>query len=156
MRYKMKNILLVYPEVPGNTYWSFKHALKFVHKKSSMPPLGLITIAALIPPEYNIRLVDINIGLLMEEDVLWADAVFISAMIIQKESFIKVVSTCNRLHVPVVAGGPYPTSSYDKIEGVDHFLLGEVEDTLKTFLSDYENGCAKKTYSQGGRPDLSN
>lgn len=156
MGYKMKNILLVYPEVPGNTYWSFKHALKFVHKKSSMPPLGLITIAALIPEKYNLRLIDMNTGPLIEKDILWADAVFISAMIIQKESFIKAVSACKRLHVPVVAGGPYPTSSYNEIQDVDHFVLGEVEDTLKIFLDDYENGCAKKIYLPGRRPDLSN
>jgi len=156
MRDKMKNILLVYPEVPGNTYWSFKHALKFVDKKSSMPPLGLVTIAAIIPPEYNLRLIDMNIGPLKEKDILWADAVFISAMIVQKESFLKAVSACKSLHVPVVAGGPYPTSGYNEIEGVDHFVLGEVEDTLKIFLADYENGCAKKIYSPGSRPDLSN
>lgn len=153
---KMKNILLVYPEVPGNTYWSFKHALKFVHKKSSMPPLGLITIAALIPEKYNLRLIDMNTGSLEEKDILWADAVFISAMIIQKESFIKAVSTCKRLRVPVVAGGPYPTSSHNEINDVDHFVLGEVEDTLKIFLDDYENGCAKKMYFPVRWPDLSN
>jgi len=156
MVYKMKNILLVYPEVPGNTYWSFKHALKFVHKKSSMPPLGLITIAALIPEKYNLRLIDMNTGPLMDDEILWADAVFISAMIIQKESFIKAVSACKRLNVPVVAGGPYPTSSYNEIQDVDHFVLGEVEETLKIFLDDYENGRAKKTYIPGRRPDLSN
>ncbi len=152
----MKNLLLVYPEVPGNTYWSFKHALKFVHKKSSMPPLGLITIAALIPDKYNLRLIDMNTGSLLEKDILWADAVFISAMSIQKESFIKVVAACRCLKVLVVAGGPYPTSSYKEIEDVDHFVLGEAEDTLKIFLDDYENGCAKKIYSPGIRPDLSN
>jgi len=152
----MKNILLVYPEVPGNTYWSFKHALKFVHKKSSMPPLGLITIAALIPQEYNLRLIDMNTGPLSENEILWADVVFISAMIIQKESFIKAVSACKRLHVPVVAGGPYPTSSYNEIHDVDHFVLGEVEETLKTFLDDYEKGRANKIYFPGRRPDLSN
>lgn len=151
----MKNILLVYPEVPGNTYWSFKHALKFVHKKSSMPPLGLITIAALIPEKYNLRLIDMNITPLTEKDILWSDAVFISAMIIQKESFVKAVSACKRLKVPVIAGGPYPTSSYNEIPDVDYFVLGEVEETLKIFLDDYENGCAKKIYIPGSRPDLS-
>jgi radical SAM superfamily enzyme YgiQ (UPF0313 family) len=152
----MKNILLVYPEVPDNTYWSFKHALKFVHKKSSMPPLGLISIAALIPDKYSLRLIDMNIGPLLEKDILWADGVFISAMTIQKESFNKAVSACRRLNVPVVAGGPYPTSSFTEIPDVDHFVLGEVEDTLKIFLDDYENGCAKKIYFPKIRPDLLN
>jgi radical SAM superfamily enzyme YgiQ (UPF0313 family) len=152
----MKNILLVYPEVPENTYWSFKHALKFVHKKSSMPPLGLITIAALIPDKYCLRLIDMNIGPLLDNDIRWADAVFISAMSIQKDSFMKSVSACKRLNVTVVAGGPYPTSCHKEIQDVDHFILGEVEDTLKIFLDDYENGRAKKIYLPETRPDLSN
>ena len=152
----MENILLVYPEVPGNTYWSFKHALKFVHKKSSMPPLGLITIAALIPEKYNLKLIDINIEPLAKEHILWADLVFVSAMMVQKDSFVDVVSACNHFNVSVVAGGPYPTSCYSKIPGVTHFVLGEVEEILTVFLDDYENGCAKKIYFPDKRPDLSN
>ncbi|MBW1846393.1 MAG: B12-binding domain-containing radical SAM protein [Deltaproteobacteria bacterium] len=150
----VKNILLVYPEVPTNTYWSFKYALKFLKKKSAMPPLGLITLAALFPENYNLRLIDMNIEPLNEKDIQWADAVFVSAMIIQKESLKKVIADCNRLKTPVVSGGPYATSSYQEIDGVDHFVLGEVEDTFKNFLQDLEKGNAKKIYRQPERPDI--
>lgn len=151
----MKNILLVYPEVPNNTYWSFKYALKFVNKMSAMPPLGLITVAALFPEEYNLKLIDLNIEPLQEKDIIWADAVFVSAMIVQKDSLQEVVSFCNRLETPVIAGGPYPTSSHEEINGVDHFVLGEVEDTFKDILTELENGTAKRVYPRPERPDVS-
>jgi len=150
----IKNILLVYPEVPTNTYWSFKYALKFLKKKSAMPPLGLITLAALFPEDCDIRLIDMNIEPLKDSDILWADAVFVSAMIIQKESMKKVVRDCNRLNTPIVAGGPYPTSSFQEIEGVDHFVLGEVEDTFNKFLLDLDKGTAQKIYPPPARPDI--
>lgn len=150
----MKKILLVYPEVPGNTYWSFKHALKFVGKKSAMPPLGLITVAAMLPDDYRLKLVDMNIEPLKSEDIQWADAVFISAMIVQKESFRKVVVISNRLETPVIAGGPYAASHYREISGVDHFVLGEVEETFDRFLGDWEKGAAAKVYPAGSPPDL--
>jgi radical SAM superfamily enzyme YgiQ (UPF0313 family) len=149
-----KKALLVYPEVPKNTYWSFSHTLKFINKKSAMPPLGLITVAALFPDEYDLKLVDMNIEQLTETQIQWADAVFISAMIVQKESFEKVVARCNRHGTPVVAGGPYATSGYRDIEGVDHFVLGEAETVFADFLNDFARGCAKKVYHFSERPDL--
>jgi len=152
---KFKNMLLVYPKVPPNTYWSFKYALEFINKKSAMPPLGLITVAALFPEKYNLKLIDMNIEPLKEKDILWADAVFISAMIVQKKSMEHVVQQCNRLNTAVVAGGPYPTSSCQEISGVDHLILGEVEDTFKDILSDLENGVAQKVYTAVKRPDIS-
>lgn len=148
------NILLVYPKIPTNTYWSFKYALRFLKKKSAMPPLGLITLAALFPDNYNLRLIDMNIEALDDKDIQWADAVFVSAMIIQKESLKKVIANCKRLNTPVVAGGPYPTSSYQEIDGIDHFVLGEVEDTFKNFLRDLEKGNAKKLYHKPKHPDI--
>ncbi len=152
---RYKNILLVYPRVPSNTYWSFKYALKFIRKKSAMPPLGLITLAALFPEGYDLKLVDLNIEPLEDNDILWADAVFISAMIVQQESMREVISRCNRLHKKVVAGGPYANSSHEEIDGVDHFVLGEVEDTFQGFLDDLENNTAKKVYPPPPHPDIS-
>jgi len=149
-----KNILLVYPKVPTNTYWSFKYALKFLKKKSAMPPLGLITLAGLFPEDYTLRLIDMNIEPLNQKDIQWAGAVFVSTMIIQKESLQDVIAQCNRLNTPVVAGGPYPTTSYQEINGVNHFLLGEVEDIFQDFLQDFEKGKAKKLYPQPLRPDI--
>jgi len=151
-----KNILLVYPEIPNNTYWSFKYALRFIGKKSAMPPLGLITVAALFPDHYNLKLVDMNIESLQEEEVKKADYVFISAMIVQKESMAGVIEMCNRLKTPVIAGGPYPTSSCDEIKGVDHFILGEVEDEFPEILKNIESGNAPKVYRIPKKPELEN
>ncbi|MBF0117972.1 MAG: B12-binding domain-containing radical SAM protein [Desulfobacterales bacterium] len=151
-----KNVLFVYPQIPANTYWSFKHALKFINKKSAMPPLGLITIAGFFPKSYNLRLVDMNIEPLDESHILWADFVFTGAMIVQKESFQNVVKVCNKLGKPVVAGGPYPTSSYSEISGVSHFVIGEVEDIFNKFLDDLENGKADYIYRSEKTPDISN
>lgn len=153
---KLKNVLLVYPEVPRNTYWSFSYALKFIRKKSAMPPLGLITVASLFPEKYNLKLIDMNIEPLSDTDILWADTVFISAMIVQKDSLQDVATRCNRLNKPVVAGGPYPTSSHQEISGVDHFVLGEVDDTFQDVLSDLDNDTAKDLYPSPERPDISN
>ncbi len=151
---KSKKGLLIYPKCPGNTYWSFKHALRIVGKKSNMPPLGIITVAALFPEDWDLKLVDMNIQKLKEKDIMAADAVFLSAMIVQKESFREVVDMCNRLGKPVVAGGAYPTSSHEDIRGVDHFVLGEVEDSFGLFLRDYEQGAAKPVYYPPEKPDI--
>jgi radical SAM superfamily enzyme YgiQ (UPF0313 family) len=152
---RYKNILLVYPRVPSNTYWSFQYALKFIQKKSAMPPLGLITIAALFPKGYALKLVDLNIEPLKDRDIGWADVVFISAMIVQQESVSEVIARCNRLHKKVVAGGPYANACHEEISGVDHFVLGEVEDTFQGFLKDLENNRTKKLYPPPPHPDIS-
>ncbi len=149
----MKNILLVYPEYPV-TYWGLQHSLKFVNKKSMNPPLGLLTVAAILPQDYNVRLIDMQVSNLTDENILWADIVFISAMIVQKESFRNVAETCRRLGKPVAAGGPYPTSSYQSIEGVDYFILGEGENTIPAFIRDYENGTPEKIYRAEEKPDI--
>jgi radical SAM superfamily enzyme YgiQ (UPF0313 family) len=151
-----QNILLVYPKVPSNTYWSFNCALKFIRKKSSMPPLGLLTIAALFPDKYNLKLIDLNVGPLKDNDIHWADAVFISAMIVQKDSMREVIRRCKRVGKIIVAGGPFPTSNHQDIDGVDHFLLGEVDLTLSDFLLDLEKGIAKPVYPKPCYPDISN
>jgi radical SAM superfamily enzyme YgiQ (UPF0313 family) len=153
---KTKNILLVYPEIPNNTYWSFKYALRFIRKKSTMPPLGLITVAALFPDNYNLKLVDMNIEPLEEKEVQKADYVFISAMIVQKESMARVVEICNRMKTPVIAGGPYPTSSHEEIQGVDHFILGEVEDAFHKILMNIESGNAPKVFRISKKPEITN
>ncbi len=77
-------VLLIYPEFP-DTFWSFKHALKFIRKKASLPPLGLMTVAAMLPSEWKKRMVDLNVGKLNEKDLAWADIAFVSAMVIQRE-----------------------------------------------------------------------
>jgi tRNA A37 methylthiotransferase MiaB len=148
-----KHILMVYPEIP-NTYWGFQYAVGFMNKKAAIIPLGLLTVAALLPRDYQVKLVDMNVTPLEPEDIEKADMVFISAMIVQKQSFKEVVELCNRLAKPVVAGGPYPISLYKEIEGVDHFVLDEAELTLPVFLDDLEKGVPKKVYRDERKPDI--
>ncbi|WP_319523946.1 B12-binding domain-containing radical SAM protein [uncultured Desulfosarcina sp.] len=152
--YRLKNILLVYPEIPKNTYWSFEYSLRFIDRSAALPPLGLITIAALLPKRFDLKLVDMNIEPLKQSDLEWADAVFVSAMIIQKDSLADIVRMCRKAGAPVVAGGPYPTASHEEIEGVDHFVLGEAEAVLPDFLADFENGIAGSVYRARQKPDI--
>ena len=132
------NVLLIYPEFP-DTFWGFKHALKFIRKKSSAPPLGLLTVGAMLPESWGKKLVDLNIKPLSSRDLARADYALISAMTIQRQSAKEVISRCNQMGVPVIAGGPLFTMDHH-FEGVDHFILNEAEITLPLFLSDLERG----------------
>jgi radical SAM superfamily enzyme YgiQ (UPF0313 family) len=147
-------ILFVYPRYP-DTFWSFRHALKFVSKKANFPPLGLLTVAAMLPGEWEKRLVDMNVSALSDEDIKWADCVFVSAMVVQGDSAREVFALCNRLKTKVVAGGPLFTTGYEDYTGVDHFVLGEAEATLPHFLADLAKGCPQHIYSSDERPDIS-
>ena len=146
-------ILLVYPEFP-DTFWSFKHALKFVSKRASFPPLGLLTVAAMLPAEWEKRLVDMNVSTLNDEDLAWADYVFLSAMVVQRKSAAEVVARCNRAGVPVVAGGPLFTEEPEKFPTVDHLVLNEAEVTLPAFLRDLAAGHPQHIYTASEFPDL--
>lgn len=139
------NILLVYPEYP-ETFWSFTHALKFVSKKAVFPPLGLITIASLLPDSWNKKLVDLNTSELQNIDILKADYVFISAMSVQSLSVSKVIQKCKAFNTKIVAGGPLFTSSPENYNMVDHLVLDEAEITLPLFLKDLQEGDAKEIY----------
>lgn len=140
------NIILVYPNYP-DTFWSFKHALKFVSKKASFPPLGLLTVAALLPKEWDKRLIDMNANDLKDEDILWADYIFISAMSVQSESANEIIQRCKKLNANVVAGGPLFTSSPELYPEIDHLILNEAEITLPMFLNDLNEGKAKRIYT---------
>jgi radical SAM superfamily enzyme YgiQ (UPF0313 family) len=147
------NVLLIYPEFP-DTFWSFKHALKFIRKRASLPPLGLLTVAAMLPPEWSKRLVDVNVTRLSQEDLAWADYAFISGMVVQRESARHIIARCQEAGVQVVAGGPLFTSEYEQFEGVDHFVLNEAEVTLPLFLADLKQGCARKVYTTSDFADM--
>jgi len=150
----MMNILLIYPEFP-ETFWSFTHALSFVGKKAAFPPLGLVTVAALLPKKWNKRLVDTNVESLNDKDILWADMVFIGGMAIQRTSAVQIIDRCRALNVPIAAGGPLFTSEPEDYPTVDHLVLDEAELTLPRFLEDLEKGCAKKIYRASGFCDPS-
>jgi len=139
------NILLLYPQFP-DTFWSFKHALKFIDKKASNPPLGLITIAALLPKEWKKRLVDTNIRDLTQKDIHWADMVMISAMVVQRESTHALIKRCKAAGKTIIAGGPLFTGEYKDFPLVDHFILNEGEITLPMFLLDWVQGTPQHVY----------
>ena len=144
---------MVYPEFP-DTFWSFKHALKFIRRKAGAPPLGLLTVAAMLPSEWEKRLIDLNVTSLAYDDIAWADYVFISAMIVQRDSAKAVIAKCKDAGATVVAGGPLFTMEHDQFPDVDHFVLNEAELTLAPFLADLANGCAQKIYSTTEFPDI--
>jgi radical SAM superfamily enzyme YgiQ (UPF0313 family) len=146
-------VLLVYPKYP-DTFWSLKHALRFISKKASHPPLGLLTVAAMLPNEWEKRLVDMNVSALRDKELEWADLVFISGMSIQKTSVKEIISRCKKLGTKIVAGGPLFTTAYEEFEDVDHLVLNEAEITLPPFLEDLERGCAKHVYATEEIPDI--
>ena len=139
-------VLLVYPEFP-DTFWSFKHALKFIRKRASLPPLGLLTVAAMLPASWEKRLVDCNVRKLTDRDLKWADMVFVSAMVVQREATHAVIARCKAAGVTVVAGGPLFLDEHDQFRDVDHFILNEAELTLPPFLADLERGFPQHIYS---------
>ncbi len=146
-------VLLVYPEFP-DTYWSFRHALSFEGKRSAFPPLGLLTVSAMLPKSWERRLVDMNVRALKATDIKWADVVFASAMLVQKDSLKRVVAMCNAAGTRVVVGGPYVTTTLEELKGADHVVLGEAEETLPQLVSDLERGEAKPVYNAPERPQL--
>lgn len=146
-------VLLLYPEFP-DTFWSFKHALPFVRKRASMPPLGLLTVAAMLPADWELRLVDLNVTTLADADLAWADCAFVSAMIVQRESARRLVARCKLAGLKVVAGGPLFTLEHDQFSEVDHFVLGEAELSLAPFLADLAAGRLERVYRAEGYPDI--
>jgi radical SAM superfamily enzyme YgiQ (UPF0313 family) len=147
------NILLISPEFP-DTFWSFKYALKFIRKKAAYPPLGLLTVAAMLPDEYNKRLLDVNVDALSDSDLAWADIAFIGAMAVQRDSAKHIIARCREADLKVVAGGPLFTAEPEAFEEVDHLVLDEAELTLPSFLKDLKNDRLKKIYRASGFCDL--
>ena len=146
-------VLLVYPEFP-DTYWSFRHALKFEGKRSAFPPLGLLTVSAMLPEAWERRLVDMNVRRLRDSDIEWADLVFTSAMIVQKASLERVVERCKKKGRRVAVGGPYVSTSAEHLPAADHIFVGEAETTLPEFVRDLERGEARRVYQAAERPAL--
>jgi radical SAM superfamily enzyme YgiQ (UPF0313 family) len=146
-------ILLVYPDYE-ETFWSFKKVLKILGKKAAYPPLGLLTVAAMFPNSWEKKLVDMNTDILKDEHIKWADYIFISAMIVQKESTRRIINKAKKFKKPIVGGGPLFTTGWEEFTDIDHIFLGEVEDTFSEFVNDFENSTLKKIYAGDGFPDI--
>jgi len=147
------NILLVQPSFP-DTFWSFKHALKFIDKKVSNPPLGLLTVAALLPETWHKKLIDLNCSKLQSKWIDWADYVMISAMNIQRSSVLEIIQACKKHNKKIIAGGPLFTSEHEQFPEIDHFILNEAELTLPPFLHDLENCTPKRVYQTSEYADI--
>ncbi|MGA2526956.1 MAG: B12-binding domain-containing radical SAM protein [Smithellaceae bacterium] len=148
------NVLMIYPRYPV-TFWSFKYILKYISKKAAFPPLGLLTVAAMLPKEWNLQLVDLNIQKLKQKNLEWADYVMISAMLVQKDSVREILEICKQLKKKVIAGGPLFTGKPEAYADlVDHLILNEAECTLPQFLVDLENGTPQKVYRSDSFPSL--
>jgi len=148
------NVLLVYPEYPP-TYWSFRFAVSFQRRKAAYPPLGLITVAPLLPKDWNKRLIDLNVEPLRDSDLQWADLVMISAMIVQKDSAREVIRRSKALGKRIVAGGPFWAKDTSDYSSVDHVIVGEAEQLLPQFVRDFESGQPQAVYSSHDMPQLS-
>src|SRR5271157_4193348 len=147
------NALLVYPQFP-ETYWSFKHALRFVGKRAAQPPLGLMTVAALLPAGWKKRLVDTNVERLRDRDLAWADVVLLSAMHIQRESLAAIVERAKERGLPTVVGGPIASSLPPAELKADHVVIGEAESLIAGLARDLEQGTAKPVYQAAERPAM--
>ncbi|MEM5853948.1 MAG: cobalamin-dependent protein, partial [Candidatus Aenigmatarchaeota archaeon] len=138
--------LLVYPFYP-ETFWSFRYALKFLNKKATHPPLGLLTVASLLPSDWELKLIDLNVQPLNTEMIEWADFIFISAMSVQRDSAEKIITLSKKFNKKIIAGGPLFTAFWqDFVNKVDHLILNEAEITLPLFLRDLNEGNPKKIY----------
>ena len=150
------NALLIYPNTP-ETFWSLTHALRLINRKAASPPLGLITVAAMLPSEWDLRFVDLNVCALSDEDLAWADTALMSGMIVQRDSALEVAARCKAAGLTVIAGGPLFASEAERtrFDDVDHFVLNEAELTLPPFLADLERGTARRVYDTDEFADMS-
>lgn len=148
------NVLLVNPLFPPS-YWSFHHALAFEGKRSAFPPLGLLTVSSLLPDSWERRLVDLNVCDLDDADIAWADVVFATAMIVQRESLDEVVARSKALGKRVAVGGPYVSTCDGNLPDADHIFSGEAETTLPEFVADLERGNPKPYYKAAEMPPMS-
>jgi radical SAM superfamily enzyme YgiQ (UPF0313 family) len=147
------NILLVSPATPA-TFWSFKHVLRLASRKAAFPPLGLLTVAAMLPADWNLKLVDLDVTTLHDADIAWADWVFLSGMIVHTDSCRSVARRCAAKNRPVVAGGPLFTTGHDRFPEIPHFVLGEAEGLIADLVSDMIAGTVRARYESDQRPDL--
>jgi radical SAM superfamily enzyme YgiQ (UPF0313 family) len=148
------NILLIYPEYE-DTFWNFKNVLRVLGKKAAYPPLGFLTVAAMLPDHWKKKLVDMNCGdSLRDEDIEWADYVLISSIIGQKHSTNRIVDRVHEFGKPVIAGGSLFTTGGEGSYNIDTLVLGESEEIMPAIIKDMENNSLKKLYSAKGFPSI--
>src|SRR5262245_32343569 len=149
-------VLCVYPAFP-KTYWGAEYSMPLVGRKALLPPLGLLTVAALLPPDCDVRLVDLNVRPLGPNELDWADVVFLSGMLIQRESLHQVARMARRRGTRVVAGGAYASTSPEALAPhVDCVVIGEAEDLIAPLVEALRSGKKLPARMQAAeRPDVS-
>lgn len=147
------NILLVYPVTP-RTFWSFAHALPFIGKRAAFPPLGLLTVAAMLPREWHCKVIDMNVTRLTDQAIDWADFVLLSGMLVHSESAHSIIAQCDARGRTVIAGGPLFTTGRDGFPELRHVVKGEAEAIMPQLVADMEAGTVKPQYCGTGFPDL--
>lgn len=146
-------ILLVEPRTP-ETFWSLRHALRFVGKRVANPPLGLLTMAGLLPRDWSYRLVDTNAVELGDDDLRWADYVMVSAMEIHREAVMALAARCRDLGKPLIGGGPLFMVERDETLGVPHVVVGEAEELATELVADLRAGAVRALYESPRFPEL--
>ncbi len=147
------NALLIYPEWP-DTYWSFRHALPFHGKRAAYPPLGILTVASMLPAHWNKRLVDMNIRPLKDSDLKWADVALLSGMLVHKDQLIATLDRCRANGVRTVIGGPVASSLDELKQHADHVVIGEAEELMADLCRGLEEGNAEPLYHATSLPQL--
>jgi radical SAM superfamily enzyme YgiQ (UPF0313 family) len=148
-------VLMVWPRFPAS-FWSLGEVMQMVPERSLVPPLGLITVAALCPAQWEIRLVDLEFQDLRDEDILWADLVMVSAMAVQRKGVRLTLERASKLNRRTMIGGPYASSAPDALLPLaDHVVVGEPDAVFPQIALDLERGSARRLYSIAEKPDVS-
>ena len=148
-------VLLINPEFPGS-FWSLQQSCELLGRKTLMPPLGLLTLAALLPADWELRLVDLNARPLRPDDWDWAELVMLSGMIVQREGLLNLIREAKARHKTVVVGGPFATSVPQEIleAGADFLVRGEGETTIPLWLAAWQAGETHGVIEPDGRPEM--
>jgi radical SAM superfamily enzyme YgiQ (UPF0313 family) len=146
--------LLVWPKIP-NSFWTFTGMVELLPEKAVMPPLGLITVAALCPSEWTLRLIDENVQELADNDLLWADLVMVSAMTVQDAGLHEVLARARRLGRRTMVGGPYASGEPERMLAIaDHVVVGEPDQVFPEIARDLERGTVRRLYEISDKPDV--
>jgi radical SAM superfamily enzyme YgiQ (UPF0313 family) len=157
----MKNLLkkdtrclIIQSEFSAFSYWNYVDVCKMVGAKYPASPLGLLTVAALLPQQWEFKLVDANIEPVLDEHFEWADIVCVGGMLPQQASMLSLIERAHDFHLPVVAGGPDPTSQPELYQSADYLVLGEGEVTIPMFIADLEKGRSHGQYQSEEKADM--
>ncbi len=148
-------VLLIWPKFPPS-FWGFEGVLEMMQEDAITPPLGLVTVAALCPPTWNLRLLDHAFDEVTDEDLTWADLVMVSAMYAQRADALAILRRARTLGIRTFIGGPWASSEPDVVQlEADHVMVGEAEEVFSGIAMALENGTARSMYRVTDKPDLS-